>query len=574
MMQDLNEQQQAAVHCTDGSLCIIAGPGTGKTKTLTARIAHLVQAGLASPEQVLALTFTKKAAEEMRARAHIMLGKHSAAPHISTFHALCAEILGGTPEFISEPARLHIIKKIPKPAAYKGVSARELALRISRYKNLAEDDAALHKITLQYDEALADQGLMDFDDLLTRARDQLQQDPAKRAALHAQYTYVMVDEFQDTNLLQYELLKLLLGNDNIAVIGDPNQSIYGFRGASGSIFEQFITDFPRAQRITLTANYRSTPEIVRVGNAVFGDGPQLVSQAPYAGRVRAVQVLNEYSEANWVLARIQQAVGGSDFLHAVSDDEPAAASFKDFAVLYRNRAAAQTFQKVLADSGLPYQVVGDGSPYDHPQVQVLLALLRAHVSGEQLPHEGYSAAEWQTILDMIRADDAAGPQQFADRAIDTLGFERTADMRQFVNSLVQYSDAAAAVQHFDAIAGQQFYDPDADAITLLTIHASKGLEFPQVFLLAAEAENGTNVVRPGHVDPAEERRLFYVAVTRARQQLDIMHTKYRRGQAVQPSHFITEMTDAVLPKITDPNLAADQRRAHLRAAKRSQQSLF
>lgn len=608
-LDDLNEQQRAAVEAKDGPLLIVAGPGTGKTKTLTGRIAYVIATSRAKPQEILALTFTKKAAEEMALRVAALLDyrddpsasqrrfarvyKNShreflgsttvkspspsslALPRVSTFHALCHELLGDTLAgltFVSEPVRLQIIKKLSRPAKFKSFSAREVGLLISKYKNMADDDTELVKLVEAYDAALHEQHLLDFDDLLVKVRDMLQQDAAKRKAIQQQYKYVLVDEFQDTNKLQYELLKLLLGHDNIFVIGDPNQSIYGFRGASGGIFDVFRQDFPEAMTITLTTNYRSSPPVVGLANAIFPEAARLAAYGEVPGSVRTVEVLNEYSEANWVLNEIQRLVGGGDFMHAVSDDERSQhRTLRDFAILYRNRSAAVAVQKAVADSGLPYQIVGDGSPYDRPEVQALMALMRAAANGgEQPAHEGFSETEWKAVLELMQADATTRPDLFSTKTAEILGFGEKPDVQQFIGTLVRFGDLPSALAYLDRLADKAFYDPEADVVTLLTIHASKGLEFPHVFLLAAEE----GVLPHGKAALAEERRLFYVAATRAMQRLDILHTRKRGSESAVSSRFIRDISDAVLLKTVDPNLADDARRAQKRAIKRSQQSLF
>ncbi|MET0779754.1 MAG: ATP-dependent helicase [Candidatus Saccharimonadales bacterium] len=603
LLDELNDQQRAAAEAGDGPVLIIAGPGTGKTKTLTARIAYLLKTGKTKPSEILALTFTKKAAEEMSSRVAALLvsggsteaepdlkrrdprlagsdtarerppGTNSAVPlpRVSTFHALCQELLGTEEPFVSEPARIQLIKGLSKPAALKGLSSRELGLLISRAKNMADDNADVAKITRAYDKALHGQGLRDFDDLLVQARDLLQDDTDVRTAMHDRYKYILVDEFQDTNKLQYELLQLLRGNDNLFVIGDPNQSIYGFRGASGSIFAQFVADFPGCARIMLTANYRSVPQVVALANSIFTADAPLAAQTNQTGSVRAVQVLNEYSEANWVMTQIQRAIGGGDMLRAVSDDDRSAhRTLRDFAILYRSRSAAATMQKIIDESGLPYQIVGEGSPYEQPEAQALIALLRAAATGDTPELEGFTAHETHAVQDLLAQYDGASPVKLAERLVSILGFERTASLRQFSNALVRFTDLRQAVAYFDMIAETHFYDPKADAITLLTIHAAKGLEFPYVFLLAAEE----GILPHAKANEDEERRLFYVAVTRARDALVVTHGKNRGGQPAQLSRFAQGIARDILPKTVDPNLANDARRAQKRATKRSQQSLF
>jgi superfamily I DNA/RNA helicase len=574
LLDGLNTAQRAAVTAGDGAVLIVAGPGTGKTKTLTARIAYLVASGQALPEQILALTFTKKAAEEMQTRVQKLLApqqKNVAVPRVSTFHALCHEILGGELSFATESDRSGIIKGLTKPAAYKRATTRELGLLISRYKNQAEDDPALQTMTAAYNDALAALGVADFDDLLVRTKRLLQDDMAMRVTLQQRYTHILVDEFQDTNMLQYDLLRLLLSHENIVVIGDPNQSIYGFRGASGGIFDQFRADYPAHTAIMLGINYRSAPEVVAVGNAVFADSQQLTAHRTSAGTARAIEVLNEYSEANWVTDTIHRAVGGGDFLHAVSDNDRAEEyTLKDFAVLYRNRWAAAALQKAIAGSGLPYQVVGDGSPYDLPQVQRLVAVLRGLVAEDQQAPDGFTVAEWHALQMLLQQKGDTKPATLAEKACVALGFEIVPALSHFIGTLVRFQTVAQAIKHIDAIAGQGFYDPSADAITLLTIHASKGLEFPYVFLIGAEEG-----ILPGdRADELEEQRLFYVAATRARDNLGILHARYRGGEQAMASRFIQALPHNILPRSVDPQLIADQRRAQKRAAKRSQQSLF
>lgn len=567
MAEGLNAAQQSAVAAGDGPVLIIAGPGTGKTKTLTARIRYLLEAKVA-PERILALTFTKKAAEEMRAR----VGAAGKQTDIMTFHALCHRMLGGEVQFISEPKRLQLIRSLPRPAALKSFGTREVALKLSRAKNMADDDDDIRTLLTVYDAALAAEGLADFDDLLVRAKDMLLADDIARAATQDRYAYILVDEFQDTNHLQYELLKLILGdNDNIFVIGDPEQSIYGFRGASGGIFAAFMADFPEHTRVTLTVNYRSSPAIVRLSNAIAVKAPDLTPYVDTTGVLRAVRVLNEYSEAAWVVSEIQRAIGGGDFQKAVSDDERSAhRTLRDFAVLYRSRSAASAVQKAMADSGLPYQVVGDGSPYDKPELQALIALLRAAVTGERPAMEGFSASEQRAVYELLGDTHQAVPKVVGEKLVRMLGLDTTPEVQQCIHTLVGCKDLAAAVRYFDEIAEHGFYDPRADAITLLTIHAGKGLEFAHVFLVGAE----DGLLPHRRADEAEDHRLFYVAATRAKYNLDIIYTTTRGGKPAMPSPFVAALPDAIIHKMTDPNLEADLRRVRRRAIKKSQQSLF
>ncbi len=569
-LEELNPEQLRAVETGDGPVLIVAGPGTGKTSTLTKRIAYLIAKQKAKPGQILALTFTKKAAEEMQARVAALAPGES--PRIATFHALCHEIVGTDTPFVGDAERMQIIKSLPRPKELKHLSARELGLKISLAKNTTQAaDKDIAKMVRAYNKALAAHTVRDFDDLLLHAYQLLADDADARKAVQARYKYVLVDEFQDTNALQYELLKLLLGHQNIFVIGDPNQSIYGFRGASGTIFGQFRTDFPACTEVALTTNYRSVPQVVRLSNALFEDDTDLRAHSEATGLVRAVEVLNEYSEAEWVLGEIHRAVGGGDLLRAISDDNRAQhRQLSDFAVLYRSRAAAAAFQKRLDESGLPYQVVGDGSPYDQPQVQAIITLMRTALHREPITLEGYGSAERRFLEQELSKTTDAVPHVLAEKLKTLLGFEPSRSLQQFTSVLVRFKNVPSALAYFDTIAERGFYDASADAITLLTIHASKGLEFPHVFLLGAEE----GILPSARGDEAEERRLLYVAVTRARERLEIMHTKNRGGQKAELSRFIARLPADALKRHTDPEMEAQIRRIAKRAARNSQTSLF
>lgn len=554
-MTNVNAEQRRAVQTTDGPVAIIAGPGTGKTKTLAARILHLIKTGKAQPHNILALTFTKKAATEMAERVGVK------GPVICTFHALCQQLLGQDFIFVTEAERASIIKTLPKPAELKGMSNRELGLAISRAKNLADSSPALTKVVQDYDAALQKYGRIDFDDLLLQTRNALQQ----ASVTPPDYTYILVDEFQDTNKLQYEILQLLRKNDNIFIIGDPNQSIYGFRGANSTIFGQFATDFPQAVTISLVKNYRSARQIVALSNAIFKNATPLQANNTTPGDITCTQFLNEYSEAHWVVQAIETAIGGSNLLVASHGD--AKQSLKDFAIIYRGRFVAKTIQKYITDSGLPYQIVGDGSPYDRPDIQLLISLLHCcHTGPVQIA--GFTQAQVATLLQKI--DTKQAPSNIAEQLVRIFAVTATADIIHFIGTLIHHKTLTDALDYLDNLAENNFYDPQAEAITLLTIHAAKGLEFPYIFVVGAEDDILPS--KKGQLD--EERRLFYVAVTRAKTHLAITCALHRGGNNATPSQFITELPPNILQLKPDANLAADARRLQKRHAKKAQTSLF
>jgi len=573
-MNELNVEQREAVKVIGGPLLIVAGPGTGKTKTLTARIAHLVASDAAKPSEILALTFTNKAAAEMRERVAGLV--EGAAPTVTTFHALCYRLLGDEMEFVSEPERAMIIKQLRGKAESTSLTTNELGLEISRLKNGMAGDAKAKHLLVAYNQALKERGLCDFDDLLLKTRELL-----KTEKPDLPYKYILVDEFQDTNALQYELLQLLRSNDNICVIGDPLQSIYGFRGADSTMFDRFAADFPAACKVYLSTNYRSAPEVVRLTNAVFPDSPKLKAHTDNHGTVKAVEVLNEYGEAAWIVNEIEKSIGGSSFLksHEMEyDNREIAQSFKDFAVLYRTHRVGKTVQKMLGESGIPFQVVGEGSLYERPAIWATIQIMR-HVAGvtvalETLPAlKHFSPLQIKVLIEKL--DTNKKVSELVSNIIETFGFDTT-DHAQFIGSLIRFDERGlhAYLQHVDELFAGNFYDPAADAVTLTTIHAAKGLEFNHVFLIAAEEGTLPHQRPHGESDIDEERRLFYVAVSRARAQLDIVHARTRAGKPAEISRFICDIDATTLPRAQDENMATQKRRLAKRAAKRSQGTLF
>lgn len=588
-LSELNAEQRRAVEADDGPLLIIAGPGTGKTKTLTARIVYLIETKRVEPSEILALTFTNKAAEEMRKRIATQLGKGAKLPHIATFHALCYELLSdGQSEpltFISEHERLLIIKELRRAASLKNMTTRELALELSRLKNQPPahkiEDAALAKLLASYNNTLKERGLYDFDDLLRHAHEHLSADQA-----NPRYNSILVDEFQDTNALQYELLQLLRRNDNVCVIGDPLQSIYGFRGANSDVFERFQADFPTSRTVTLTINYRSSPRIVAAANAVF---PEAVSLRPHrteAGQARVVEVLNEYSEAAWIVNEIEGAFGGTDFLrsHIIGQTAARYCTFSDFAILYRTHHAGKIVQRTLAESGIPFQVVGEGSPYDQPELWAIIQVLcylaapndtRRKTIASLSALRSFSVAQQDTLLHQLALHTAEPLSKLAHAIAATFGLEPK-HMNAFTSTLIRFEQRGlqAYADYIDSLTGSNFYDPTADAVTVMTVHAAKGLEFSRVFLVAAE-EGILPHQRQGKItDSEEEKRLFYVALTRARNAIDILYTQKRGHTVAHMSPFVSAIPENLLPKIIDPAMATQKRQNQKRSLKRRQGTLF
>jgi DNA helicase-2/ATP-dependent DNA helicase PcrA len=585
-----NTEQKTAIEYGDGPLCIVAGPGSGKTRTLTARIAYLIQQAHVPPEHIVALTFTNKAAHEMRERVSTLLGVEAKATLISTFHALARTLLGDKTSLVDEPTRIKIIHGIIHTRHMKGRSVRDVGLGISRAKNQLEpvSDPVIAELVQAYDAELTTMGLQDFDDLLRNLHTALVQGTSPEKP---QFRHILVDEFQDTNALQYAILQLLDTTGNVFVIGDPLQSIYGFRGASAGVFDQFERDWPETRRITLYVNYRSAPKVVGLANTLFPDAPQLSAHRPNLGKACLVEVLNEYGEADWIVSEIERQIGGSDMLR--SDKYHAAGTgrtFSDFAVLYRTHAAAKTLQAALEASGIPYQIAGEGSPYFDPAVQIVLQSL-GFLEGriEAVEAEGFTSPQLKRVLvplkDSSIVPEASNIVVLTGQIIEKLGlsYEKHPKLRQFTNSLLAFKPMklSAYLDHVATMAEQAYYDPTAEAVTLLTIHAAKGLEFPCVFLVGAEegilpyALRGTGSgVQLDKKLLAEEKRLFYVAVTRVRDELYLLHARTRRKEPQTVSSFVSALPVGIISYLTDPELGNQQRKLQRRAQKRAQGSLF
>jgi len=571
MTMDLNSEQNRARSFGDEPVLIIAGPGTGKTKTLTSRIAYLLTEKNVPADQIVALTFTNKTAREMRERLRVLLGGEIALPQIATFHALSMSLLrvqGDLPPIVAEPERQAIIKALAKTPERNRLNPHDLSLQLSLAKTSpAEPEPTLRVLLEQYNQRLQERGLYDFDDLLLRAN-------ALLGEHEPQYKHVLVDEFQDTSELQYEMLKRLAVRGTLFAIGDPNQSIYAFRGAGAAMFGRFMRDNAQAQQIALVDNYRSRSHIVHLANAVFPVSPQLIPNVPGDGQVKIIQTLNEYTEATYILNQIEQGIGGSDLLKASNAD--GSGQPRDYAVLYRTHRAASTLQRAFQEAGVPCQIVGEGSPYARPDMQAVVAGLRYLYDGTPPPiYKKYTATQLAALFDTVLFEEEKAVSEAAGEIAGVLSLDGHGHLRQFQSMLIQFGGGkvglAAALYHIDEIRDSEFYDASLNAVSLMTIHAAKGLEFPHVFLIAAEEDI---LPKAGAIDIAEERRLFYVAITRAKVTLEVLHANMRGGEPASLTRFVRELPDGIVNNTADPNLAQSERRFKKLAARRAQTSLF
>jgi DNA helicase-2/ATP-dependent DNA helicase PcrA len=624
----LNAEQRRAVEYRDGPLLVLAGAGSGKTRVLTTRVAHLVSAHGVRPERILAVTFTNRAAGEMRRRVAALLGREPAGLWIGTFHSLCARLLrreahrlGFTPQFsiYDEDDRLALIKRLLERGGYapRSFPPRHILSLISASKNrlvtaeemgaAAEDKVtrAAAEIYHELDKALAVANAMDFDNLLLHPLTLLREHPDRLAFYQQRFESVLVDEFQDTNRAQYLLVRQLAAQHrDVCVVGDDDQSIYAWRGADVRNMLDFREDFADVELVRLEENYRSTQVILDAANGVIAENERRLGKTLFTSRqgghpVVLVASADERDEAEWVAREFRESVTSEHFVYG------------DMSVLYRTNAQSRAFEDAFRRAAIPYRVVGAVSFYARREVRDLLAYLRlvtnpaddeAFLRAVQVPRRGLglgslrtlqqSAAQWgkpllatagvaSRVLD-LRPQAKQSFQEFAqliesfrsllpDASPATLleeiiarieyeahlqregfeGLERMENVRELVAAAAEWSEESdetgSVVEQFlqsTALTSPEgVTDGDAEGVTLMTVHTAKGLEWPVVLL--AGMEDGLFPLSRAldtHDGLEEERRLAYVALTRAQDRVYVTWARARRrgGQLLPgtPSRFL------------------------------------
>jgi uncharacterized protein (TIGR00375 family) len=590
-MTGLDPDQAAAAELVTGPLLIVAGPGTGKTRTLTHRLARIVTEHGVPAANCLAITFTRRACEEMRERLDTLLGERAAGLTVVTFHRLGLDLLrehhkdaGLTDDFAvaDEGARTAVLRDLlPNATATELRRAMEAVSTAKRTAaatfaadsageaggSVGETDADLAE---RYDAALHGAGLVDFDDLLVLPVRLLAGRPDVADACRERFRRVCVDEYQDVDELQYRLLRLLCpptGPDggNLCAIGDPDQAIYAFRGADVGFFLRFRTDYPAARTVALTRNYRSSPVIVAGALAAIGPTTLVPDRALHAMRDRDTDgtriVIRSTSdpdaEARFVVQSIEEMLGGSTF-HARdsgrvgSEGVGGGLSFDDIAILYRTGGQARPLMAALSKEGLPFQRRSHDRLRDHPGVRALVPYLlagdRTDTTVALLRTAGQHAVAELDDEDEIRA----GLELLAPLAATHAG---APDL--FLAELALGSEVDT-------------WDPRANRISLLTLHAAKGLEFPVVFMVGC-ADGVLPLRWPGDRSAdgeAEERRLFFVGVSRAQSHLYLSYPQRDdrpgRERTLTPSPFLSVFDNRLAERITAPAGARPPKAAQLR----------
>ncbi len=557
----LDLDQQAAASTVNGPLLIIAGPGTGKTRTLTHRIVNLIQDHQADPRGCLAITFTNRAAQELKERLKQLVPDRSDLIPVMTFHALGRSIIEEHRERLGLPHGFRIADDAQRASLLSetlSVSSTQAARwlkRISLYKrqlaapepepqgNHPIHDPETTQVVDAYQKRMLEQKWIDFDDLLLLPLRLLRDHREIADGYRHRYPWVSIDEYQDIDRSQYELVRLLVpAGGNLCVIGDPDQAIYGFRGSDVRFFQRFEDDCPGARNVHLTRNYRSTRPIIDASMQLIAPvslvrDRQLVPLLDSPERIQIHGCATERAEAEFVVHTIERMMGGSTFFSLDSDrveshEDAAGLSFSDFAVLYRADTLSHPLVEALARSGMPFQKRSHAVLADQPTVRAMLEAMGDPTDTDTRPvWERLESAARQISDDYPQADlYLAGLKTLAQRSGE--------DLASFLSDLAMGVDV-------------DLWDPRADRISMLTLHAAKGLEFPVVFIVGCE-----DGVVPLHwsanddADVDEERRLFFVGMTRAKQRLILTHTAKRkkRGkiETAQPSPFLQDIERGLL----------------------------
>jgi len=628
-LQDLNAAQREAVLTTEGPVLVIAGAGSGKTRVLTRRIAHLLHAVGVKPPEILAITFTNKAAGEMRERLADLVGPPARAAWVMTFHAACGRILrreaprlGYRTNFtIYDSAdQVRLVKQCleeldrdPKRFTPRGIHSQ-----ISNAKNqLIGPEEYKSRVASFYDQTVADvyelyqrrmfgSNAVDFDDMLYLTVDVLERFPEAREKWQQAFRYVLVDEYQDTNHAQYRLLQLLaLPDMNVFAVGDPDQSIYAFRGADIRNVLEFERDFPGAKTIALEQNYRSTNNILEAANGVIAHNRErkpknLWSELGEGDPVRAVEVEDEHAEARYVAAEIAMLVE-----QGYNGDE--------IAVFYRTNAQSRVLEDVLVRQGVAYQVIGGPRFYERAEIKDLVAYLqvidnpydavsllrianrpRRGIGDSTLAKlmsfaddaemslweamdrceaagvgtaPGKAVASFRTIvLSLMSSAEELDVAELIEAVLDRTGFlesleaERTIEAQGRIENLQElvalareWLESAAEpslssfLQEVSLYSDQDAIRGDGSLVTLMTLHNAKGLEFRAVYLIGMEEgifPHSRSIEEQGI---EEERRLCYVGMTRAMERLTLLHASSRMlygGRSYNlPSRFLDELPE-------------------------------
>lgn len=632
----LNNEQRKAAETTEGALLILAGAGSGKTRTLTYRIANLIEKGVA-PYNILALTFTNKAAAEMRERINSLIGDSAEYMWVGTFHSICVRILRREAEKIGYNKNFSIydssdqlsvvgqaIKElnlndkiyVKREMLYKISDAKNKCLNPNEYfeetKSYEKRAKGIYDIYTFYNKILKENNALDFDDLILKTNELFVNDKQTLLTYADRFEYIHVDEYQDTNLAQYKLIKMLASvHKNICVVGDDDQSIYGWRGADIRNILEFEKDYDKAKVIKLEQNYRSTGNILSAANSVIKNNSgrknkKLWTDSEEGKLITVYRSNDEHSEAHYVCSEINKLVSEGS-------------KYNDVAILYRANAQSRILEESLLTNRIPYKIYGGLKFYDRKEVKDVLAYLRlmsnpfddvslrriinvpkrgiGNKTLEQI--ENIALADGSTLFQVIlKADDKLKGiralkhikdfsailkklvalkdllpiSEFAHKVIEISGYKqaleqedtvenrvRLENVYEFIGSIEEFelqepeSNLDDFLQSVSLVSDIDAMDTHEDYVSLMTMHSAKGLEFPIVFVIGMEENVFPHSRSIGDMEEMEEeRRLCYVALTRAMKQLYLTHATSRslfgNKNYNAPSRFLSELPEEVVEK--------------------------
>lgn len=596
-LQNLNPNQELAVTTVEGPLLVVAGAGSGKTRVLTTRIAHLIKAHHIPPYRIAAVTFTNKAAQEMRDRLHTLIGPSAGQVVMGTFHSLCVRILrseaayaGYGPGFqiFDEGEQLAVIREVCKELNLdpQRIPPRGLLGAISRAKDeliTPEEYPAggdyweqiVVKVYAKYQEKLMASNALDFDDLIMAVVRMFQRHPEVKRKYQERFDHILVDEYQDTNKAQYVLVHMLAQRTgNICVVGDEDQSIYAFRGADIRNILEFERDFPGATVVKLEENYRSTQNILGAANSVIKNNTERKEKRLWTKRAEGDKVVFFQGATEWEEARFT-----AEAIRELQKRDGRA--FRDVAILYRTHALSRVLEEEFMRSGVPYRIIAGLRFYDRKEIKDLMAYLRlvhnphndiSFLRVVNTPRRGigdvtitrltayaqqfgislFSALSYLDGVDGLGGKAVRALQGFKElvdgwhsrldeltvtelvtAVLEESGYlgelqaqrdrdaqERLENLKEFLSLAQQFEDLGTLLEYVALISDVDTYDAEADAVSMMTVHASKGLEFPVVFIVGLEEglfPHARSAEEAGQLE--EERRLMYVAMTRAQERL-------------------------------------------------------
>lgn len=628
MLENLNQQQLEAVTTTEGPVMVMAGAGSGKTRVLTERIAYIISQGI-SPYQILAVTFTNKAANEMKNRINEIIDVDTKYMWISTFHSFCARVLrleiDLLPPFnrnftiIDEEDSLKIIKNICKECLIEDIKPKKIQSLISKSKNFPNytiNDqfirSIFNKANNNYNKYLEDNNLLDFDDLMLKTLELLKNNPKVLEKYQDKFQYILVDEFQDTNELQYKLMFMLSARyHNIFVVGDDFQSIYSFRGAKIENIDKFRNDFKEHRLILLEENYRSTTPILNLANEVIKNNPNQIKKVMFTQKKDGklpfyYQAASGKAEAMYVCDKIKK--------YHISGD-----SYSDFAILYRNNAISRLFEDCLIKYQIPYRIYGGLSFFSRKEIKDMIAYLRVIIYPEDdfsfiriinEPKRKIGAVLLEKLTTYANSINSSLFEAIPTFEGSGVGFKALKSFHKMIEDIKAQLNNIPLIKLIDIIIEESGYknmlsleDPeherleniyelktvlkeadnnadednfvklssllndlalrtdnennaDEDCVILSTFHQAKGLEFKNVFMVAMEEGIFPSCYHnEDELDIEEERRICYVGITRAKERLYITNALsrmlYGYTDFSKPSRFIKEMGSKYLRNISD-----------------------